>query len=185
MTFFYCNVYNALAGIAASYALGLGVDEAIRRLDSFKFLPMRMELFITKDLKIINDSYNANPVSMKEALNTLKDMGGRRVAILGDMLELGTEAPSFHYNIGKVCWDCKVDVLVAIGEYADSVSKGARDSGMEENIFTYPTNSEALKALPFIIKKGDTILVKGSRKMRLEEIVDFLKRGQDEDWCDE
>jgi UDP-N-acetylmuramoyl-tripeptide--D-alanyl-D-alanine ligase len=175
-TFFYCNVYNALAAIASSHLLGLSIDEAVEGLARFRFLPMRMELISTKDFKIINDAYNANPKSMKEAISTLKGKGRRRVAILGDMLELGEPATSLHYDIGKFCFHCGLDVLVLIGEYASWVSKGAMDSGMEgRNIFVYSTNKEALRDIPQIIKKGDVILVKGSRKMRLEEIVDFMR----------
>lgn len=176
-TFFYCNVYNALGAIAGSNVLGLDIGEAVEGLSKFRFPKMRMEMVTLGDLRIINDAYNANPKSMEEALHTLKEMEGkRRVAILGDMLELGDKGEAFHYEIGRISTHCKIDVLVTIGGLASYISRGAKDSGMDEDrIFTYNTKEEALRDIPYIIRGGDTILVKGSRRMRLEEIVDWIE----------
>ena len=201
-TLFYGNIYNTLAVVAAAHSVfGLNLETVIAILEEFRFLPMRMELIRLKDIhpvrnkmpeatapdtkcqgisngvKIINDCYNANPQSMREALLTLKNIhpSGRRIAILGDMLELGQNSADFHYQLGKLCAVSKIDILITMGEFARYVAKGAKEAGiLKENIFTFDDTRDTAAALSNTLKPKDVILIKGSRKMRMEEIVDTL-----------
>jgi UDP-N-acetylmuramoyl-tripeptide--D-alanyl-D-alanine ligase len=177
-TIFYGNVYNALAAVAVAHSVfGLSLKTVAVRLGGFRFLPMRMELINFKDIRIINDSYNANPQSMQEALFSFKNINtsGRRIAVLGDMLELGQDSPDFHYQLGRLCLVCEVDMLVTTGNLARHIAKGAKEAGMvKENIFTFDNTQSTAQALSSILKPKDVVLIKGSRKMRMEEIVDTL-----------
>ena len=198
-TIFYKNVYNALAAIAVSHSVfDLSLEMVIAKLREFRFPPRRMETidFSTKgrfasgekDIKIINDSYNANPQSMQEALFTLKNINpvgyrlssgantsGRRIAVLGDMLELGEKALDFHYRTGKLVAACQIDILVTVGNLARHIANGAKEGGIpEENIFIFDNNEKAGAMLATILRPVDTILVKGSRKMKMERIIDTL-----------
>lgn len=188
-TIFYGNVYNALAAVATAHLVfGLNLEAVVARLEEFRFPPMRMELIRLKDMKIINDCYNANPQSMREALLTLKGIQtyGRKIAVLGDMLELGQNSADFHYQIGKLCGACQIDILITVGNLACHVRRGAEEAGiLKENIFT-PLDSKRLtgftldntqstaQLLSNILKPKDVILIKGSRKMRMEEVVERL-----------
>lgn len=179
-TIFKSNVYNALAAIAVAYSVfGLNLETVVAHLREFRFSPMRMELIKLKDIKIINDSYNANPQSMKEALFTLKNIHtpGRRIAVLGDMLELGEKTSDFHYQVGKLCAACKIDILVTVGNLAQHIANGAKEAGIfEENIFTFDNIQKTIEILPNILKTKDVILIKGSRRMKMEEIVNTVIR---------
>lgn len=168
------NVYNALAAIAACDCLGLPRGEAGRRLAEVAAVPMRQEVIRLKRLTLINDAYNANPGSMRAALENLADIAraGRKVAVLADMLELGEIGPQRHRELGEQAGRM-AELVVAIGELAAYINEGARSVGAASAHFR--SNKEAV---PFILKSirpGDTVLVKGSRGMRLEEVVEAIK----------
>jgi UDP-N-acetylmuramoyl-tripeptide--D-alanyl-D-alanine ligase len=115
---------------------------------------------------------------MKEALTALKNIktSGRKIAVLGDMLELGEKTFNFHYQLGKEVSLCKIDVLISVGEFALHTAKGAEEGGMsEENIFIFDTTEKACQMILEFLKPRDTLLIKGSRKMRMETIIDILK----------
>lgn len=183
-TIFYNNVYNALAAIAVAHSVfGLNLEAIAVYLEDFKFPPLRMELIRLKDIEVINDSYNANPQSMREAILTLKNLStsGRKIAILGDMLELGQNSLDFHYQIGKLCAGSKIDLLITVGNLARYIAKGARDKEMlSKNILSFKSNKEICKSISHILKPADTILIKGSRKMRMEEIANTLCQNKKE-----
>lgn len=187
-TIFKSNVYNALAAVAVAHSVfGLNLREVIDNLRDVRFSPMRMELINfsirgrtdrhVKDIKIINDSYNANPQSMQEALFTLRNVNtsGRKIAVLGSMLELGEGTLNFHYQIGRLCASCQINILVTVGDIAHYIADGAKESGMpEENVYALYNIQRAIKLLFDILKSGDVILIKGSRRMKMEEIVNAL-----------
>jgi UDP-N-acetylmuramoyl-tripeptide--D-alanyl-D-alanine ligase len=171
------NIYNALAAIATSLATGLDYAAIIPGIEQFKPASMRFEILKIKDLLIVNDTYNANPQSMTAALETFTKIAaeGRRIAIFGDMLELGKFSQTFHYNLGKEAAQA-LDIIIAIGKFSKSVIDGAVSSGMDKNnLSTCNNNQAALTKLIDIIKPKDKILIKGSRAMRLEEIVQGIK----------
>jgi len=170
------NIYNALAAISVGRTLGLDWEEMRGGLRSFQPPPLRMEKCVINGVTIINDAYNANPESVKGALNTLEGEKGRKIAVLGDMLELGKESSQYHTDVGKHLAGLDIDFLVAVGKEAQKIIEGTRKMGYPEK-WTYgvATNREAIKYLHNIIIYGDAVLVKGSRRMRMEEIVEGMK----------
>jgi len=170
----YHNVENALAAIACAWATGVPLSEAKRRLASFAPIPLRSQIVRCNGLTILNDCYNANPLSFARALETLRDLSARRkVAIIGDMLELGAFAPAAHQAIGRLAAQLGIDAVIAVGDYADYVAQGVRE-GRPEAIPTYRTVPELLRQLPAMLQEGDGLLVKGSRKLNLEQVTEFL-----------
>jgi UDP-N-acetylmuramoyl-tripeptide--D-alanyl-D-alanine ligase len=172
------NVYNALASFAVGSLLGLDPEEIKGKLERYTPSELRMELLQIKNIRVINDSYNANPVSMEKALETLKRMetGGRRVAVLGDMLELGEKAIDFHLEVGRKAAQSGIDLLVVVGELARTIGLGAKEGKMSPgNILTFENNQQVSHFLLENLKGGDLVLVKGSRKMKTEEVVLSLK----------
>lgn len=172
------NIYNSLFAIFLGRFYGLSHREIQSGLSGFKPSQMRMDIFENNKIKVINDSYNANPDSMRAALEVLKNSGSenRRVAILGDMLELGKWTESAHFDIGKILGELKIDALITIGEYGKFYLEGARENGLPaKNGKTFKSNKEANMYLDSFLRDGDIILVKGSRGLKMEEIAGFLK----------
>ncbi|MFC1667180.1 UDP-N-acetylmuramoyl-tripeptide--D-alanyl-D-alanine ligase [Candidatus Omnitrophota bacterium] len=172
------NVYNALGAIAASWDFGISPDEIKEALKEFRMPNMRMEVKRVGEIKIINDSYNSNPLSMKQAIEALRDVTtkGRKVLIAGDMLELGNLSGRFHHLVGRQAAESGVDLIVAVGKLAEHVAKGAQEAGMsQKKIKLCNLTKEACETVAGLIKKGDTILVKGSRAMKMEQIVEGLE----------
>jgi UDP-N-acetylmuramoyl-tripeptide--D-alanyl-D-alanine ligase len=173
----YHNIYNALAAAAAAYALGLGLEEIKRGLESFQPAPMRMERLFHKGILILNDAYNANPSSMKMALKTLNEISGtgRKIAVLGDMLELGSWSEMAHKGIGEAVVGSGVDLLWVLGAFAPFVVSGAVENGMaKDQVLSAETHEQIIESLKQVLKEGDTVLVKGSRGMKMEKIVKGL-----------
>lgn len=171
------NIYNALAAVATSMAAGLDFAAIIPGIENFKPASMRLEIVKIKGLVIVNDTYNANPQSMAAALETFSKITseGRRIAVFGDMLELGKSSQSLHYNLGMDAART-VDVILAIGKFSQAVIEGAIAAGINpNNVSAYANNQLAITKLIDFIKPKDTILIKGSRAMRLEEIVQGIK----------
>ena len=172
------NVSNALGAIACAWDFGIPIEEIRDALKEFKVPNMRMEVKRFGDIKIINDTYNANPQSMKQAIEALRDMvtEGRKILIAGDMLELGTFSGRFHHLVGKQAAESGIDLIVAVGKLAEHISNGAQEAGMsEKKIKLCALMKDARAKVATLIKKGDTVLVKGSRAMRMEEIVGDLE----------
>lgn len=168
------NVYNALAAI--SIGLLLMRVEAIRQaLVSFVGPDMRLKLIRSNGFTVINDCYNSNPLSFSWALRSLKEYpaAGRRIVIAADMLELGEESSRLHYSSGRMVAENGIDMLIAYGERSRDIAKGAIDAGMDkENVSTFESKKDIDDFLRKSIAKEDIILVKGSRGMKMEEIVD-------------
>lgn len=172
------NLHNALAAAAAAYALGIDAHEIATGLAAFQPLQGRMNLSpLPCGGQLLDDSYNANPLSMAAALKTLaaKRGRGRAVAVLGDMLELGDESARFHFQIGQQAAEV-VDLLVTVGELARQIAQGARNAGLApEAVLEFPDCDAALSEVPRLQRPGDLILVKGSRGMQLDKLVQALR----------
>lgn len=166
------NVRNALSAIAVSHRLGISMDEVIRALGLYKPPEMRQQIIQTPLLTIIDDSYNASPDSVKGALDILADHSGtRKIAVLGDMLELGDYAYTGHHDTGRYAAHRQIDFLIGIGSHADSICEGfgrARSRFFEEK-------TEAIDFLREFVASGDVLLIKGSRGMKMEDITKSLK----------
>ena len=172
------NVYNALAAIAVGIELGLTIDSIRLALAECKPTSMRMEMVKTeRGVLILNDSYNANPVSMEAALSTLMDIEtkGRRIAVLGDMLELGPVSSDAHRRVGEVVAALGVEILVAIGVEGQLIAESAVRSGMNHKaVITCRDAQTATQVLGQLSFERDVVLVKASRGMGLEKIVEAL-----------
>ncbi|UCH24150.1 MAG: UDP-N-acetylmuramoyl-tripeptide--D-alanyl-D-alanine ligase [Deltaproteobacteria bacterium] len=170
-------VSNALAAAAVGYQLGIPAAEIKAGLESFQPVQGRMNILETrKGIHIIDDTYNANPRSMEAALTTFKELKGdnRGVFVAGDMLELGAHAESSHYRIGALAVRSGILRLYVTGAFAEKVTAGAHSENMElQNIFR-GNKKEILEDLARWLQPGDWILIKGSRGMRMEEIVEGL-----------
>jgi UDP-N-acetylmuramoyl-tripeptide--D-alanyl-D-alanine ligase len=170
------NVANCLAACAAAYAMGMcpgDMPEAIVRL---RPLPMRLRVVRLGDTTLVEDCYNANPQSVGAALDVLKgcDAVDRRIAFLGDMLELGDSARDEHEALGRKL-GALVSRLVVVGALGEITAKGASSAGLTQ-IWRFDTSEQAREALFDIIRSGDTILVKGSRAMAMETISQEIVR---------
>jgi UDP-N-acetylmuramoyl-tripeptide--D-alanyl-D-alanine ligase len=134
-----------------------------------------MEVKIANGFKIVSDCYKANPSSTKMALQTLGNMklDGNRIAVLGDMLELGKESGYLHKQIGAMVPEMNFDMLLAVGEQAKMYVEGAKSRGMK-SVYHFDTVPEVVAFLSETVAEGDVLLVKGSRGMHMEQVVDAL-----------
>lgn len=173
------NVRNALAAIAAATQLGASIDSVREALARFVPAEMRMQMLETRGITIVNDAYNANPLSMREAIATAMAMpGSRRVLVLGGMLELGEQAREEHRLLGRYIGPLRPDLVCLKGEFGSAVMEGARESGMqEEQVRVCDDAKEIADFLKDFLRAGDLVLVKGSRGMRMEEVVRLLREG--------
>ncbi|MEG6565496.1 UDP-N-acetylmuramoyl-tripeptide--D-alanyl-D-alanine ligase [Thermoanaerobacterium saccharolyticum] len=171
------NIYNSLAAICIGIQFDVNKDDIRKALSKFKPSAMRLNIIDAFGIKIINDVYNANPSSMKAALSVLGRYAGRRkIAVLGNMLELGQYADIAHREVGENVKENDIDVLITIGDYALKIADGAVEKGMDKNnVFRCGNNAEAIDVIKNIMKDSDVFLVKGSRGMKMEEIVKFLQ----------
>lgn len=166
------NVLNAMLAIEVANSLNVTIEEMIKGLKNLEATSMRLQVLRKEKITIINDCYNASPDSMRSSLDVLSSYkNGRKVAILGDMFELGTASEKSHFKIGEYATS-KVDLLIAIGKNIDQYAKGYA----RENIKVYTSKEECLKELNTIIHDNDVILVKASRGMKFEVLVEALEQ---------
>ncbi|MBI4300832.1 MAG: UDP-N-acetylmuramoyl-tripeptide--D-alanyl-D-alanine ligase [Chloroflexi bacterium] len=168
------NVYGALAAAAVARIEGLSLEEIGAGLRGIKGQAHLMVLAGVNGSTIIDDTYNASPVSAKAALDLLAELPGRKIAVLGDMLELGSYAEEGHRDVGRRAAQV-ADMLVAVGELGRIIGEEAASGGLVKVIFA-GTNEEASEWLLSALELGDKVLVKGSRGVRMEQIVDRIKR---------
>ena len=171
------NLYNAAAAIAATFSLGAKKEDIIEGLYAAETMHGRMEIVtLSNGITIIDDTYNANPLSMEAALKTLAGMAGRKIAVLGDMFELGDISDYAHRKVGMFAQDTGIDMLFSIGNYSDALASGAMERGMlPDKIYKAQDKAGLIKALKNVVRKGDVILIKGSRAAAMEEVSDSLK----------
>jgi UDP-N-acetylmuramoyl-tripeptide--D-alanyl-D-alanine ligase len=169
------NIYDALAAAASAHALGIAPSKIKRGLEKFKLSSKRLNIVYSGNIRIIDDTYNANPDSMAASLAILENYPPRRIAVLGDMFELGSIAIKSHENIGELAANLNIEALITVGKLSEYIAKSAATNGLR-NVHITRSNKEALKVLKKIVFPNDTILVKGSRGMHLEDIVERLKK---------
>ncbi|MGV8082482.1 MAG: UDP-N-acetylmuramoyl-tripeptide--D-alanyl-D-alanine ligase [Coriobacteriia bacterium] len=172
------NVYNALAAAAVAIELGLDPSTIAEGLASAALTRMRMEVMTTAGgITVINDAYNASPASMRAAVETLALMAtdGQRIAVLGDMAELGSLAELAHFEIGELVAELGLDALVTVGPRAARIAAGAQAAGMpKDRIVKCETAPQAAEEVTRSIEAGDAVLVKASRVMGLERVVEGI-----------
>lgn len=167
------NIYNALAVIAMCDTVGVGIEVICDKFMDFKLPPMRMEKQICGGIVVVNDGYNSNPSSMSSALDEFSQLitSGRKVLICGDMLELGNYAERLHKEVGAKVADANIDVLWTVGPLSRFVAEEAIANGMpRENILSCETSEEMCFFVASQLKKDDTVLIKGSRRVKLESV---------------
>lgn len=169
------NVYNALAAVCVGMHFGVSVEECIRGLKECVYTSQRLEVINHNGIEIINDCYNASPDSIRAAVKVQRSsIKKRRVAILGDVLEMGSFAKKAHYELGAAVAEAGVDVLITAGENAAEIARGAADAGME-NVHAYEFTSDVVDNISSIVREGDSVLVKASHGMHFEKITDAIK----------
>jgi UDP-N-acetylmuramoyl-tripeptide--D-alanyl-D-alanine ligase len=167
---------SALAALGAAVALDVPLDEAAVALGTLERPAHRMSVRRAGDLTVIDDSYNSSPAAVHAALTVLRGVGGRRVAVLGDMLELGSLSIGAHESVGADV-ALSADALVAVGELAATIAASAERNGLHD-VHRAGDAGEALVRLRQLLRPGDTVLVKGSRALALDRLADTLVAGE-------
>lgn len=177
-------ISNALAAAAAAYGADFSPKMIARGLSYFRPVEGRMNIYkSSRGFHIIDDTYNANPASVKAALRTLALVKqGRGIAVLGDMLELGRQTDSLHKEIGMFCAASGIEKLFLTGSFAETVAEEARKNGMNRSNICIAGKEEILAELKRILQAGDWVLIKGSRGMKMEVIPEGLKEEDKEEF---
>ena len=172
-------IYPVLSAAAVGTWMGMSLEEVSGGVLRFVSSKMRMDMIRCSDgVTILNDTYNANPQSMRAAVEVLSNLhDGYKIAVLGDMLELGELGPALHESVGKYVVTCGIDCLIAVGTLAEHIYDGAMSARQDETVDCYyrPTKEEAEAVLDQVIRKDSTILCKTSRGMAMEELVEYIK----------
>lgn len=171
-------ILNALCGLTVGKLLNLNNEEIKNGIKDFKLTAKRMEInHLKNNITIINDSYNASYESMKASISNLKNMNGeRKIAVLGDMFELGDFSEKLHKEVGTEIYKNKIDKLYLIGNYSKFIGEEAEKEGYKkENIFYFENKDELFNNLKNNLKSGDVVLIKASNGMKLFEIAEKLK----------
>ncbi|MBE5888786.1 MAG: UDP-N-acetylmuramoyl-tripeptide--D-alanyl-D-alanine ligase [Lachnospiraceae bacterium] len=174
------NVYNALAATAVGLELGLTLDEIKKGIEEAKTIAGRTNLIHANGMNVVDDCYNANPVSMEAALDVLSHAKGRTIAVLGDMGELGENEAELHYGVGKCVAEKQIHTLFCAGTLAQEYKRGVEDvlqqAGGNCEVFHFPERDEMIKELLSYVKSGDSILIKASHFMDFPKVVEALTK---------
>jgi UDP-N-acetylmuramoyl-tripeptide--D-alanyl-D-alanine ligase len=172
------NVYNALAAIACAEYLKVNGVQVQKVLQSFKFSSGRMEIRKSDGMWVINDTYNANPVSFRSAVRTLHEFQGakRRILICGDMLELGDQSKALHRNLGELIARSAINYVLTIGEHVHEMAQGLKSLNHKVKVLNFNSLAEMENYLKGFIQPKDVVLLKASRRIKLEKLVEFLLR---------
>jgi len=178
-------IYNSLAAASAALAAGIDLNTINEGIRSFSTISGRMKIrTLNKGIVIIDDTYNASPDSMFEAVRMLSgiDTPGRKILACGDMLELGLQSKNLHHETGKKAAETGIDYVFSTGDHAQDFIQGAEDGGMSTDTLTAGSKETIITQLKQILKHDDILLIKGSRGMKMEEIIDpiinFLEKRQ-------
>lgn len=163
-------VYAALEGAAVGFVLGLSDEEIARGIAHYETVGRRAAVTETGKLTLVDDCYNANPDSVKCGVDSLLELPGRHVCIMGDMLELGPQERAMHRDVGAYAAERGIDLVLCSGPLGAEIAAGAGERGR-----WFAAREELIAALPELIREGDRVLVKASRAMRFEEIAEALK----------
>ena len=193
-------ILNALAATAVGDHFGLTAGEIVKGIESAGTIKGRMNVIKAHGITVIDDAYNASPVSMKAAIEALSEAGGRKICVLGDMFELGDESDKMHYEVGRFAAEKGVCVLFVCGEQSVEIAKGAlgvnpdadiEGCAQEEHIevmmsdpqcpvvpefYIFKENDSMIKKIKEVVRPGDTVLVKASNSMRFSEVVEGLSK---------
>ena len=169
------NVYNALAAVCAGLHFGVSPEEIARGIEGCEYSGERLEIIKHKDIEIINDCYNASPDSIQAALKVLSYSDKpRKVAILGDVLEMGEFAADAHRALGKDA--LLADTLITAGKNARELAEGAKAAGMKD-VVSYDSTDDLLKDIDKLVRPGDCVLIKASHGMKFIKITEAIQRG--------
>jgi len=171
------NVHNLTAALAACTGLGFSLDEVLPAVAHLRGSRQRLQQRRIGTLHVLDDTYNANPLSSSAALEVLAGRtGGRRIAVLGDMLELGPSAAEHHHALGMLAAKLGIDELILVGELSRATAAGALEGGLPaERVLHLDSLSGALEAVPQRVRGGDSVLLKASRGMRMESLLGALQ----------
>lgn len=169
-------VYNALAAAAVGKCLGLNKEQIQAGIAKVEAVGGRSHVILLPSCTVIDDCYNANPVSMKAALDLLAMALTRKVAVLGDMFELGEREKELHAVVGEYAMEKEIDVLICVGKLSEHMYKAACEKNRGSKVYYFETRDEMLTNLKGILKPGDSILVKASHGMQFEKAVEFLQK---------
>ncbi len=168
-------VYNALAGTCVGLSLGLSADEIREGIEALRPLPGRSNILHTPHYTLLDDCYNASPASMMESLNILEDTKSRKVAILGDMGELGEQSPELHASVGRHIGTLHIDLLVTIGDKSRKIHEAAVTAAPQTHCIHFSDLEGFLEGKDPLLKDGDAVLIKASHAMGFEKIVEALR----------
>ena len=171
------QIYNVSVAIAIAGLMGMNYTDIVRGLAKVKLTGMRMELMHLPSFDILNDCYKSNPQSLTSCIETVYSMRGykNKILILSDMLELGENERKLHFAVGEKIDRNKIDYVICIGDLAKEIYNGANRNFNVNNLFHFDTNEEVVKKVKEILSQDTLIMVKGSRGMKLEKIIDMLK----------
>ncbi|MBS1272567.1 MAG: UDP-N-acetylmuramoyl-tripeptide--D-alanyl-D-alanine ligase [Candidatus Marinimicrobia bacterium] len=169
------QLINALAAATVGLTFGIPAPQVKEQLENFSGVPGRVNILEKRQCTVIDDTYNANPSSMREAVDILAKMptGNRRIAILGDMLELNSTTEQHHYEIGEYLANHRIDVVVGVGSHSEHIIEGVREHS-DARTFHFPDYAACMDRLGDIVNAGDIVLVKGSHGIHLENVVEAL-----------
>lgn len=168
-------VYNAMAAATVGEILGLGAEEIRQGIENIQSVGGRLHIIETEKYTVIDDCYNANPVSVRSSLDVLNNAEERKVAILGDMFELGADEKKLHYQLGEYFKEKQIDMAILAGKLSENTYQGIRDSGAATQVYYYKTLEDLLDYLDIMVQEKDVILVKASHSMHFEKIVEKLR----------
>jgi len=172
------SVQNLLAALAACVGLGLDLEEVLPAVSRLRAERRRMERIEVGGLTLFDDSYNANPESARASVRVLAGLHGhaRRVLVLGDMLELGEFAAELHHEVGRLAASSGIDLLLLVGELTRATAAGALEAGLApEHVVHFEDPEAALGLVPGLVREGDVVLIKASRRLALERLVDRIR----------
>lgn len=171
------NVYNALVAFCVGVTLGIDKETCASALSNYAPAGMRQKIRRENGITFIEDCYNASPDSQKAGINALMDIKAiRHIAVLGDMLELGSVSKDAHYQVGEYAAKKNVDVLLCFGKEGKYIYDGAKDNSIKEAYY-FQEKEELSKALLEKIRQGDAVSFKASRGMKLEEVIKYIYKG--------
>lgn len=170
------NVLNALAAIAVADIMGLSLEKVVDRLKEYRPPSMRQRIYESHGITVVDDSYNASPDSVKSGIEVLCSLPnpGKKIAVLADMMELGDFSDQAHFQAGVSVAETKIDVLITVGSWSVRIAEGAMSVKSDMEILMCTDNKQAIDCLKELIKRGDAVMIKGSRSMKTDEIVEFF-----------
>ncbi|MBQ2253332.1 MAG: UDP-N-acetylmuramoyl-tripeptide--D-alanyl-D-alanine ligase [Clostridia bacterium] len=172
-------VRNALFACAVAQVVGVGSEEIQRGFSSYEPQGLRQKIYERRGITVIADCYNAGPESMTAALKVLQSQSGRKIAVLGDMMELGSMSTMAHQQLGREVVECEIDVLYTYGEHSKKTAEEALSCGFSgEKILSFADREALAKELSATLRPGDHVLFKASRKMALEQVIELSDLGE-------